>query len=84
MKYIGIDIGATNLKAGLVDDQGCILATQKMKVAQIESPDSLARHMARMTEELARAVTISCGGSVTASTDSMRGNTSTCWCSGQW
>ena len=33
MKYIGIDIGATYLKAGLVDDQGCILATQKMKVA---------------------------------------------------
>ena len=46
MKYIGIDIGATNLKAGLVDDDGQILATRKMKVAQIESPDSLARHLA--------------------------------------
>ena len=53
MKYIGIDIGATNLKAGLVDETGLILAKQKMKVAQIESPDSLARHLARMTEELA-------------------------------
>ena len=39
MKYIGIDIGATNLKAGLVDETGQILAKQKMKVAQIESPD---------------------------------------------
>ena len=53
MKYIGIDIGATNLKAGLVDETGQILAKQKMKVAQIESPDLLARHLARMTEELA-------------------------------
>ena len=44
MKYIGIDIGATNLKAGLVDETGQILAKQKMKVAQIESPDLLARH----------------------------------------
>lgn len=32
MNYIGIDIGATNLKAGLVDDRGRILATQKMKI----------------------------------------------------
>lgn len=59
MKYIGIDIGATNLKAGLVDEAGQILATQKMKVAQIESPDDLARHLAGMTEDLARTVGIS-------------------------
>lgn len=56
MKYIGIDIGATNLKAGLVDDAGQILAKQKMKIAQIETPDLLARHLARMTEELAAEV----------------------------
>lgn len=35
MKYIGIDIGATNLKAGLVDDAGQILAKQKMKIARL-------------------------------------------------
>ena len=27
MKYIGIDVGGTNLKAGLVDESGLILAT---------------------------------------------------------
>ena len=59
MKYIGIDIGATNLKAGLVDDDGQILATRKMKVAQIESPDSLARHLACMTEELGQDAGVS-------------------------
>ena len=56
MNYIGIDIGATNLKAGLVDDRGRILATQKMKIVQIESPDALARNLARMTQELAEEV----------------------------
>lgn len=54
MNYIGIDIGATNLKAGLVDDRGRILATQKMKIVQIESPDALARNLARMTQERRR------------------------------
>lgn len=55
MKYIGIDIGATNLKAGLVDETGTILASQKMKVAQIETPEALARSMAQMTVELAES-----------------------------
>ena len=32
MKYVGVDIGGTNLKAGLVDESGTLLATQKMKV----------------------------------------------------
>ena len=31
MKYVGVDIGGTNLKAGLVDESGTLLATQKMK-----------------------------------------------------
>ena len=35
MKYVGVDIGGTNLKAGLVDESGTLLATQKMKVASI-------------------------------------------------
>ena len=42
MKYIGIDIGGTNLKAGLVDETGQLLATRKMKVAGIADPAALA------------------------------------------
>ena len=42
MKYIGIDIGGTNLKAGLVDETGQLLATCKMKVAGIADPAALA------------------------------------------
>ena len=29
MKYVGIDIGGTNLKAGLVDEHGNLLASKK-------------------------------------------------------
>ncbi len=58
MKYIGIDIGGTNLKAGLVDDRGTVLATKKVKVAQIHDADALAWAMVSMTQELAEAVNV--------------------------
>lgn len=53
MKYVGIDVGGTNLKAGLVDEHGQILATTKMKIAQIKDQETLALTMANMTRELA-------------------------------
>ena len=56
MNYIGIDIGGTNLKAGLVDDRGTVLATKKVKIAQINNADALAWAMVSMTQELAEAV----------------------------
>lgn len=42
MKYIGIDIGATNLKAGLADEDGALLVTRKTKAAKITDSASLA------------------------------------------
>ena len=42
MKYVGVDIGGTNLKAGLVDEEGNLLATQKMKVAFEEGAEPKA------------------------------------------
>ena len=53
MKYVGIDVGGTNLKAGLVDEHDRILATTKMKIAQIKDQETLALTMANMTRELA-------------------------------
>ena len=58
MKYIGIDIGGTNLKAGLVDECGNLLASQKMKIAQIEDQEDLVRTMATMTKELAESADV--------------------------
>ena len=51
MKYVGIDIGGTNLKAGLVDECGNLLASQKMKIAEIENQEDLVRTMATMTKK---------------------------------
>ena len=58
MKYVGIDVGGTNLKAGIVDENGNILATTKMKIAQIANQEELARTMADMTRELAQAANV--------------------------
>ncbi len=52
MKYVGVDIGGTNLKAGLVDERGELLATQKMKVASIVDSEGLAWTIASLVQEL--------------------------------
>ncbi|MBQ0038192.1 MAG: ROK family protein [Clostridiales bacterium] len=54
MNYIGIDIGGTNLKAGLIDEQSTVLATTKMKIAQIENQEGLVSALAQMTQELSQ------------------------------
>ena len=59
MKYVGVDIGGTNLKAGLVDENGVLMATQKMKVASIADDDGLAWTVASLVQELAHTVNIS-------------------------
>ena len=53
MKYVGIDVGGTNLKAGLVDEHGAVMVTTKMKIAQISAQNELAGTMPDMTRELA-------------------------------
>ena len=58
MKYVGVDIGGTNLKAGLVDESGVLLATQKMKVASIADDEGLAWTVASLVQELACTVNI--------------------------
>ena len=55
MRYIGIDVGGTNLKAGLVDESGLILASQSMKIPRIDDQDSLAWTLVSLTQELCRA-----------------------------
>ncbi len=58
MTYIGVDIGGTNLKAGLVTEEGRILATKKMKIAQIDNQEALAWAMVSMIQDLADATDI--------------------------
>jgi len=53
MKRIGIDVGGTNLKAGLVDENGSVLVSRKMKIASIEDSEALAWTLAQMAQDLA-------------------------------
>ena len=55
MTYIGVDIGGTNLKAGMVNEEGRILATQKIKIAQIDHQETLAWTIVAMIQDLAHA-----------------------------
>ena len=51
MYYIGIDIGGTNLKAGLVDDNYRIVATKKMPL-EFESMEQMGELLAQMALDL--------------------------------
>lgn len=50
--YIGIDVGGTNLKAGLVDEAGAILAVERTPLGTFRGPEPFAKTLA----ELAKAV----------------------------
>ena len=43
MYSIGIDVGGTNLKAGLVDENGAILAVERGDAAQLEELAAVRR-----------------------------------------
>ncbi len=58
MTYIGVDIGGTNLKAGLVSEEGQILAQKKMKIAEIDNQEALTWTMVSMIQDLAAAAEI--------------------------
>ena len=47
MLYIGIDVGGTNLKAGLVDETGKILAVERCPL-NFQGPEQFAEEVARL------------------------------------
>ncbi|MBQ3496905.1 MAG: ROK family glucokinase [Oscillospiraceae bacterium] len=50
--YIGIDVGGTNLKAGLVSEDGALLATKKVPLGAWESAEAFARTLVCLAREL--------------------------------
>lgn len=58
MYYIGIDIGGTNLKAGLVDENYQIVATKKMPL-HFQSMEQMGETLARMAMDLVEEYGIS-------------------------
>jgi len=51
--YIGIDIGGTNLKAGLVDEEGRIVAAERIPL-DFQGPESFARTLAELAKKVLR------------------------------
>lgn len=50
--YIGIDVGGTNLKAGIVSQDGALLATKKMPLGAWESAEAFAKTLVRLARDL--------------------------------
>lgn len=58
MYYVGIDIGGTNLKAGLVNEAGVLLTTEKMKVAELADPAKMAWTLYVLVQKLCQSADI--------------------------
>ena len=50
---IGIDVGGTNLKAGVVDEQGTILAAVRRPLGTVSGPEPFVRTLVDLTEAAA-------------------------------
>ncbi len=51
--YIGIDVGGTNLKAGLVDEAGNILAAERIPL-DFQGPEAFAETLAELSKKVLR------------------------------
>ena len=51
-KYVGIDIGGTNLKAGVVDETGTLLSAAKTPL-QFTTPEAFVETLAGLSRQAA-------------------------------
>lgn len=52
--YVGLDVGGTNLKAGLVDEAGRLLATRKIPLGEFQGDERFVQKLAELTAQAAR------------------------------
>ena len=52
--YVGVDLGGTGIKVGLVDDQGRTLGYQKIPTLVADGPEEGARRMAKAVYQIAQ------------------------------
>jgi len=52
--YVGIDVGGTNLKAGLIDETGKILAVRRIPLGEFWGSESFVETLAELTIAVAR------------------------------
>ena len=51
MMDVGIDVGGTNLRAGVVDEQGKLLSRVSQPVGTLKSPEELIRRLAELAQK---------------------------------
>ena len=51
MMDVGIDVGGTNLRAGVVDEQGKLLSRVSQSVGTLKSPEELIRRLAELAQK---------------------------------
>ncbi|WP_312940149.1 ROK family protein [Oscillibacter sp.] len=59
--YIGLDVGGTNLRAGLVDEAGRLLAVRKIPLGEFQGVEPFAKTLASLAAQAARDGGISPG-----------------------
>jgi len=52
--YVGIDVGGTNLKAGLTDESGKILAVRRIPLGEFRGSEAFVETLAELTKAVAR------------------------------
>ncbi|MEA4993674.1 MAG: ROK family protein [Oscillibacter sp.] len=52
--YVGLDVGGTNLRAGLVDETGRLLAVRKIPLGEFRGAESFAQTLASLAAQAAR------------------------------
>lgn len=54
MNYLGIDVGGTSVKAGLVDERGRLLCTRKIPTGASQGRDGVIHNIVRVSEAVIR------------------------------
>src|SRR5216684_606001 len=58
MYYLGIDSGATNLRVGIVDEKGSVIAFEKTHTPLRTDPDNFGKQVKHITENLLKGANL--------------------------
>lgn len=59
--FIGIDVGGTNLRAGLVDEKGAVIATEGVPLGIFQDEDAFAAQLAELARKVMEKAGVSAG-----------------------
>ncbi|GAB4197224.1 MAG: ROK family protein [Phycisphaeraceae bacterium] len=57
--YVGVDLGGTNIQAGILDDDGKLLASDKIKTKAENGPEAVIDRIAKLADDLIKQAGVS-------------------------